>query len=106
MVANNNNAKLNEFSSLFEKITLMLFGLYDIISENKNNFGQNIENILINIQTNLNELNLEENKNELIFKYKCEEIDRFIDKIKIIFNDFENSKNKFDSKKIIIHLMK
>jgi len=98
VILNNNNAKLKEFGSLFDKVSIMLFELDDIILENKNNLGQNIENILENIQTNINDLNLNENKNELNFKYKCFEIEQIIDIIKKIFRDFEYSKSKFDSK--------
>ena len=103
----NNNAQLNEFSSLFDNVSLMLFKLYDIFLENKNNYGQNIENVLINIQTNINELNLDENKKELNFKFKCHEINKFIEVIKIIFNNFEISKNKFDSNyKVVVEEIK
>ena len=97
-VNNNNNSKLNEFSSLFENVSIMLFELDDIILENKDNIGQNIENILVNIQTNINNLKPSENQNEFYFIEKCNEIEQIIDVIKVIFNDFENGKNRFYSK--------
>ena len=97
-VNNNNDSKLNEFSSLFENVSIMLFELDDIILENKDNIGQNIENILANIQTNINNLKPSENQNEFYFIEKCNEIEQIIDVIKVIFNDFENGKNRFYSK--------
>ena len=98
IVINNNNAQLNEFMILFEKVSLMLFELDDIILENKNNLGQNIENVLTNIQTNINDLKSDENKNELNFNNKCNEINQITQVIKIIFDDFKNWKNRFDTK--------
>ena len=99
---NNTNNKLQEIIKLIEKVPLLLFELDDILSENKDNLGQNIENILENVQTNINKFKLEENQDENKFNNICDEINQIVGVIDIIFNDFNDNKNKFDSKNILI----
>ena len=57
-----------EMTALFGNISVALFELDDILFQIENNFRQNIENILTNIQENINNLNIDENKNEINFK--------------------------------------
>ena len=96
---NNNDPKVNEMTTLFGNISVMLFELDDIIFQIENNFRQNVENILTNIQENINNLNSNENQNEINFKNTCTEIDQLINIIKAVFKDFETNKNKLFSKK-------
>ena len=91
---NNEQSKLNEFNSIFEKASIMLFKLDDIFLENKDYLIQNIENIIINIQTNLNDLLLDENN----FKKRSLEINQNIEVMNVIIKDFETSENRFNSK--------
>ena len=95
---NNNNIKFDEINILYEKINVILFELDDIMFEIRNNFGHNIENILVNIQNNINNLN----EKNISFNNKCIEIEQLIDIIKVIFNDFEKNKNKYEIKNNII----
>ena len=91
---NNDQSKINEFNSIFEKASIMLFQLDDIFLENKDYLIQNIENIIINIQTNLNDLLLDENN----FKKRSLEINQNIEVMNVIIKDFETSENTFNSK--------
>ena len=102
-INNNNNLNFNEFNSLIKKISIMLFELEDISLEKNNNYGQNIENILFNILTNITNLKLDENITEFNLKNKCNEIEKMICEIKVFFNDFEIFKNQFDSKNKLIN---
>ena len=86
---NNDQSKINEFNSIFEKASIMLFQLDDIFLENKDYLIQNIENIIINIQTNLNDLLLDENN----FKKRSLEINQNIEIMNVIIKDFEISEN-------------
>ena len=99
-ILNNNKSKIKEIKLLVDKNSVILFELENIIKENKDNSGQSIENLLINIQNDINDLNLNDNKNEANFENKCEEINKKINSIKDIFNNFEINKNKFDKKNI------
>ena len=99
-ILNNNKSKIKEIKTLVDKNSVILFELENIIKENKDNSGQSIENLLINIQNDINDLNLNDNKNEANFENKCEEINKKINSIKDIFNNFEINKNKFDKKNI------
>ena len=91
---NNDQSKINEFNSIFEKASIMLFQLDDIFLENKDYLIQNIENIIINIQTNLNDFLLDENN----FEKRSLEINQNIEVMNIIIKDFEINVNKFNSK--------
>ena len=99
-ILNNNKSKIKEIKTLVDKNSVILLELDNIIKENKDNSGQSIENLLINIQNDINDLNLNDNKNEANFENKCEEINKKINSIKDIFNNFEINKNKFDKKNI------
>ena len=99
-ILNNNKSKIKEIKLLVDKNSVILFELENIIKENKDNSGQSIENLLINIQNDINDLNLNDNKNEANFENKCEEINKNINSIKDIFNNFEINENKFDKKNI------
>ena len=99
-ILNNNKSKIKEIKILVDKNSVILLELENIIKENKDNSGQSIENLLINIQNDINDLNLNDNKNEANFENKCEEINKKINSIKDIFNNFEINKNKFDKKNI------
>ena len=94
----NKNLKLKDYNNLFETASNKLFELDNILLENKDKYGPDIEYNLTNIQMNINSLNNDENKNEINFKNKCEEIDQIIEAIKKIYNDFEKNKIKFDIK--------
>ena len=94
----NKNLKLKDYNNLFETASNKLFELDNILLENKDKYGPDIEYNLTNIQMNINSLNNDENKNEINFKNKCEEIDQIIEAIKKIYNDFEKTKIKFDIK--------
>ena len=97
-ILNNNDPKVNEITNLFEKVSIMLFELDDILFQIENSFGQNVENILTNIQEKINDLNKNENQNENNFKNICNEIVQLFDVSKTIFNDFEKDKIKLNSK--------
>ena len=97
-ILNNNKSKIKEIKTLVDKNSVILLELDNIIKENKDNSGQSIENLLINIQNDINDLNLNDNKNEANFENKCEEINKKINSIIEIFNNFEINKNKFDKK--------
>ena len=99
-ILNNNKSKIKEIKTLIDINSVILLELDNIIKENKDNSGQSIENLLINIQNDINDLNLNDNKNEANFENKCEEINKKINSIKDIFNNFEINKNKFDEKNI------
>ena len=99
-ILNNNKSKIKEIKTLVDINSVILLELDNIIKENKDNSGQSIENLLINIQNDINDLNLNDNKNEANFENKCEEINKNINSIKDIFNNFEINKNKFDKKNI------
>ena len=99
-ILNNNKSKIKEIKTLVDKNSVILLELDNIIKENKDNSGQSIENLLINIQNDINDLNLNDNKNEANFENKCEEINKKINSIKDIFNNFEINKNKFYKKNI------
>ena len=99
-ILNNNKSKIKEIKTLVDINYVILLELDNIIKENKDNSGQSIENLLINIQNDINDLNLNDNKNEANFENKCEEINKNINSIKDIFNNFEINKNKFDKKNI------
>ena len=72
------------------------------IFQNKDKYEQNIEYNLINIKTNIFNLNKEENKNELNFKNKSTKIDEIVEEMNKIFNDFDKTKIKFDEKNKIM----
>ena len=97
-ILNNNKSKIKEINTLVDKNSNILLELENIMKENKDNSGQNIENLLTNIQNDIIDLNLDENKNESNFENKCKEINKSINSIKDIFNNFEIHKNKFDAK--------
>ena len=99
-ILNNNKSKIKEIKTLVDINSVILLELDNIIKENKDNSGQSIENLLINIQNDINDLNLNDNKNEANFENKCEEINKKINSIKDIFNNFEINENKFDKKNI------
>ena len=94
----NKTVKLKDYNNLFETASNVLFELDNIILENKDKYGHDIEYNLTNIQININELNKDENKNEFNFKTKCNEIDQIIETIKKIYKEFETTKSKMDSK--------
>ena len=95
-IVEGDNLKLKDYNILFENISNILYELDNIIFQNMDNYGHNIEYNLTNIQININNLN--ENKNEFNFNNICTELDQNIEAIKNIFNDFEKTKTKFDSK--------
>ena len=97
-----NNIKLKDYNIIFEKITSILYELDNIILENKDTYGHNLEYNLTKIEANINDLNKDENKNEINFKNKCEEIELIAKEIKIIINNFEKIKINLDSKNKIM----
>ena len=99
---NEHSLKLKDYNALYEKVSNILFEIDSIIFENKDKYEQNIEYNLINIKTNIFNLNKEENKNENNFKNKSTKIDEIIEEINKIFNDFDKTKNKFDEKNKIM----
>ena len=95
---NNNNANLEEMNKLFESISIEMFELDDIILRNNNIFGSNVENIIADIQTNIDNLDKNENQIEENFNNICALIKQKIDEINIIFSEVEKNKDSFDSK--------
>ena len=99
---NEHSLKLKDYNALYEKVSNILYEIDSIIFENKDKYEQNIEYNLINIKTNIFNLNKEENKNELNFKNKSTKIDEIVEEINKIFNDFDKTKIKFDEKNKIM----
>ena len=60
-------------NKIFENTSMSLFELDDALFEIKNNFRQNVENILTNIDTNINNLTKKENQIEINFQNICTE---------------------------------
>ena len=60
-------------NKIFENTSMSLFELDDALFEIKNNFPQNVENILTNIDTNINNLTKKENQIEINFQNICTE---------------------------------
>ena len=89
---NEHSLKLKDYNALYEKVSNILFEIDSIIFENKDKYEQNIEYNLINIKTNIFNLNKEENKNEFNFKNKSTKIDEIVEEINKIFNDFDKTK--------------
>ena len=96
------NMNLNDYNIIFEKISNILYELDNIILENKDTYGHNLEYNLTKIEANINDLNKDENKNEINFKNKCDEIELIINEIKIIINNFVKIKINIDSKNKIM----
>ena len=96
------NMKLKDYNIIFEKVSNILYELDNIILENKDTYGHNLEYNLTKIEANINNLNKDENKNEINFKNKCDEIELIINEIKIIINNFVKIKINMDSKNKIM----
>ena len=96
------NGKINEINLQFDNCSSALAELDSIIFKIKNNFGANIENLLNGIQTNIDDLDKDENKNEINFNNISKEIHQKIDEIKEIFSDFEKNKDNYNSKNNIL----
>ena len=88
--------KIDEINIQFDKSFNILFQLEDIIFKINNTFGNNIENLLADIQTNVD--NLDKNENKISFDNICNETNNNINEIKKIFFDLEKIKVNFDSK--------
>ena len=82
---NEHSLKLKDYNALYEKVSNILYEIDSIIFENKDKYEQNIEYNLINIKTNIFNLNKEENKNELNFKNKSTKIDEIVEEMNKIF---------------------
>ena len=67
----------------------------DLVSNIKNNFIQNLENLLNNITVELNELNLEENQNDYNFNNISQTINSEFNEIEKIFEKFWKDNNNF-----------
>ena len=93
-----NNRKIAELNEQFEISSFIIFDLDDIVFKIKNIFGNNIENLLTDIQTNINDLVKNGYQNEDSFNSICNQINQKNNEIKTILSDFEKSKNDFNSK--------
>ena len=98
IINNDNDEKIDEINKQFEKASFIIVEIDEIIFKIKNNFGENVENLLIDMQTHIDNLNKDENQKEINFNNISKEINQKIDEITNIFLDFEKNKFNFYSK--------
>ena len=98
LINDNNEAKIDKINEQFDNTSIILAELDDIMYKIKNNFGGNVENLLIDIQTNIENLGRNENQNKISFNNICSEINQKIDELEKIFSDYKKNKVLFDSK--------
>ena len=94
---NNVNKKIDEIYNQIDTVSVSLIDLMDIIFKIKNEFGQNMENLLNEIKENLNNLDKKENQNEN-YDNILEEIGKKIVETQKIFSFFEENRDKFYDK--------
>ena len=95
---NEHQKNLDEIYSLIDKISLSLVNVDDLITKIKDTFGKNIENILVNINTELNDLNKEENKNNETYDIILANINIEMEEIQNIFEKFWKDNEDFYEK--------
>ncbi len=95
---NEHQKNLDEIYSLIDKISLSLVNVDDLITKIKDTFGKNIENILVNINTELNDLNKEENKNNETYDIILANINIEMEEIQKIFEKFWKDNEDFYEK--------
>ena len=95
---NNMNKKFEEINKQIDLVSKTLVDLDEIIFKIKNQFGQNIENILNEIQICFDDLDKKENQNENNYSNLLEIINQDIKEINDIFSFFEKNRNNFYDK--------
>ena len=98
LINDDNEKEIDKINKQFDSTSIILIELDDIILKIKNNFGQNVENLLIDIQTNIDDLDKKENQNEISFNNICSEINQKIEELHSIFSDYEKNKDNFNKK--------
>ena len=97
-MVNDNFEQLDEINKQYEIVSKIIVKLDEIFFKIKNVFDHNIENLLNEIQTNLDNLDKEEYQNENDFNNISDAITDNIEDIVKIISDFEKSKNDFYNK--------
>ena len=94
----NTNKQFDEINKQVDVVSKILVKLDEVLFQIKNIFGQNIENLLNEIQTNLNNLDKEEYQNENDVKTISDAINRNFEEIQKIISNFEKDRDYFFNK--------
>ena len=90
--------KMDEIYQQIETVSLSLVNMDDLLLNIKNTYGKSIENILDNIKTELEELNLDKNQNEYNFPLISQKIVGEMKEIDKIFLQFWKDNEDFYDK--------
>ena len=94
---NSSNKQFDEINKQVEVVSKTLAGLDEPIFTIKSACGQNIENLLNDIQTSFDDLEKKENQTETSYNNILENINKNIKEINSIFSDFEKIRDLFYS---------